>query len=79
MGWVGGTEGEHTQNPKPRVPFFWCEPKYPVGVVLTLLWEGPALGRLGVGVRTGAIPRPGAGVTLPTQYYIPDSLGIRVL
>ena len=50
---------------------------------------GSVLGRLGVGVRvlsrlgirvwTRAIPRPGAGVTLPTQYYIPDSLDIGVL
>ena len=68
---------------------FLGESKYPMGVTLTLPGEESALGRLGVGVQafgrlgirvqTRAIPRPGAGVTLPTQYYIPDSLDIGVL
>ena len=37
------------------------------------------LGRLGIGVHTKAIPRPGTGMTLPTQYYIPGSLDKEVL
>ena len=60
-----------------------------MGVVLTQPGEGSVLVRLGIGVQaldnlgigiwTRAIPRPGAGVTFPTQYYIPDSLDIEVL
>ena len=38
------------QNLKPQVPFSG-EPKYPVGVVLTLPREGSVLGRLGIGVQ----------------------------
>ena len=81
----GGGEpvGEHMQNQKLRVSFFQGKPKYPLGVVLTLPGEGSVLGRLGVEVQVLAkcltIPRPGAGVTLPTQYYIPDTLDIGVL
>lgn len=58
---------KHTCKPKAMFFSFQHKFKYPVG---------SALSRLGVGVQVLAIPRPGVGVTLPTQYYIPDSLDV---
>ena len=84
--WMGTAwrEEETMLTPMTTCFFFQHEPRYSLGAVLTLPMEegvsalqagswSPST-RLGIGVWTRAMPRPGAGVTLPTQYYIPDPL-----
>ena len=67
LGCPGAWQGEDrervckTQN---HVLLFLGEPKYPVGVVLTLPGEGSVLGRLGVGVQV--LGRLGVTLTFQT-------------
>ena len=72
--WQEEDRGESITKPEILCSFFWCKPKYRVGVVLTLSRDGSALGRLGVGVQV--LSRLGIGAwtkvtpsPLPTQYY----------
>ena len=60
--WQEEDRGESITKPEILCSFFWCKPKYQVGVVLTLPREGSALGRLGVGVQV--LSRLGIGVQM---------------
>lgn len=69
--WHSGGQKKHGGERCPRKPkttcsFFLRKSQYPVGVVLTLLGEGSALGRLGVGVQ--AVCRLGIRVQLNIMF-----------